>query len=426
METIRGFVYSLKPTSAQEHLLTQTAGVVRLVYNLALEQRRIWGGRPYGGGAPRYFGSKGLSGELSDLREAYDWIRSVSQTAQNQALVDLDRAFTNFFEGRAGYPTPRRKYANDAFRQAGREIQTRKINKRWSEVKIPKIGWVKYRDTRALPHAEGCAPDIRNATIRRTASGWEISIAVRYEIEDRPVPSAAQGVDRGVAIPFALSDGTTWLLPEAMEARQKTIRRGQKIMSRRQRGSKRYAKARRRVARLKARDARTRAHLHHVLSRHLADTCGMVAIEDLKTCNMTASAKGTVEEPGKNVRQKAGLNGSILNVGWYGFELKLSYKMEETGGIIVKVDPRNTSRTCAECGAVDKESRKSQAAFVCTTCGAAENADINAAKNILARALRSPEQEKAVEHVASGRGGQGVSSQRSVKIPDQSVHLDGA
>ena len=127
------------------------------------------------------------------------------------------------------------------------------------------------------------------------------------------------------------------------------------------------------------------------LTTHLARTFGLVAIEELRILNMTRSAAGTVEEPGRNVAAKAGLNRAILNVGWYQFELFLSYKLEETGGVLVKVPARNTSRECAECGHVDAESRKNQATFVCTACGHAANADHNAARTILNRALRGDE-----------------------------------
>jgi putative transposase len=131
--------------------------------------------------------------------------------------------------------------------------------------------------------------------------------------------------------------------------------------------------------------------LAHRLTRRLAREAGLVAIEDLKTRSMTASARGTVEEPGRNVRQKAGLNRAILNVGWHAFERLLAYKMEESGGVLTKVRPHYTSQECAACGHVDKENRKSQAVFVCTACGASANADINAARTILARALSGEE-----------------------------------
>ena len=131
-----------------------------------------------------------------------------------------------------------------------------------------------------------------------------------------PMPEAAIDVDRGVAIPFALSTGDLVQLPEAMARREATMRRAQKALSRRKRGSRRHARAQRRLARLKASTARARMDLAHRLTRRLAREAGLVAIEDLKTRNMTASARGRIEEPGRNVRQKAALKGmsrSMLN-----------------------------------------------------------------------------------------------------------------
>ena len=389
MEHIRGHVYTLRPTADQEILMARTAGVVRLVYNLALEQRRTWGGRSYGGSFLN-FGSKGSSHELSALRREFDWIGAVSQTAQNQALVDLDKAYANFFAKRADYPTPRRKGLNDSFRHVGREVRVRKLNGRWSEVLVPKIGWIRYRDTRQLrPSADGTVA-IRNATVsRRRGGGWQVSISTRAEIDKLPTPEGAVGVDRGVAIPYALSTGETTLLPATMKRRSAAIRRAQKDMSRRNKGSRRYAKARSRAAKLRARDARTRAHVTHLLTRRLVRDFGLVAIEDLKIRSMTKSAKGTIAEPGTNVAQKRGLNRAILNVGWYEAERQLAYKLEETGGVLVKVPAAHTSQTCSACGHVDRRSRESQAIFRCTACDAVYNADTNAAINIRERALRA-------------------------------------
>lgn len=386
MESIRGFVYRLKPTPEQERQLAQTVGVVRLVYNLALEQRRIFGPRRYGGHWHN-LGAKSLSGNLKLLREEYPWIAAVSQTAQNQALIDLDKAYANFFAGRAAYPTPRKRGVHDAFRQVGREIEVRRVNDRWSEVKVPKIGWVRYRDTRPLaPNADG-EIEIRNATFRRSPDGsWSMSIALKCEVEGIATPNAAVGIDRGVAVPFALSTGDMIHLPDTLKRREPVIRRAQKVMSRRVKGSRRYAKARRRVARLKARNANARKHLAHVTSRRIVRGYGLVALEDLNTKGMTASARGTVDNPGTRVAQKSGLNRAILNVGWHQFETMLAYKLEETGGLLVKVPAAYTSQTCCACGHQSSENRESQAVFRCRSCGMVENADINAARVILHKA----------------------------------------
>ncbi|WP_051357687.1 RNA-guided endonuclease InsQ/TnpB family protein [Leisingera caerulea] len=151
--------------------------------------------------------------------------------------------------------------------------------------------------------------------------------------------------------------------------------------------SRRYAAARARLAKLKGKQARIRAHAAHVLSRDLAGRFGLVAIEDLKIRSMTRSARGTREAPGRNVAQKSGLNRSILGIGWHALERMLGYKLEETGGVLVKVPAAYTSQTCAACGHVDARSRESQALFACTACGSEANADTNAARNILDRAL---------------------------------------
>lgn len=122
---------------------------------------------------------------------------------------------------------------------------------------------------------------------------------------------------------------------------------------------------------------------------------------------MTASARGPLEARERNVRQKAGLNESILNQGWGSFETILVYKLEERGGTLVKVDPGCASQTCSECGAVDRENRESQAVFLCHHCGLRANADHNAAINILRRntaSMRMEEGHKLSGEVRTGNG----------------------
>src|SRR3712207_2087089 len=165
---LRGFLYKLQPSVEQEARLRQFAGVCRLIYNLALEQRRDWW-KHY----ERETGSKltyiAQARELTALRAEYDWIAAVSQTCQQQALRDLDQAFTNFFAGRARYPTPRRRGLNDSFRFQGREVSVRRLNAKWSAVRLPKIGEVKFRDTRPLRGT------IKNATVSLASDGWHIA-----------------------------------------------------------------------------------------------------------------------------------------------------------------------------------------------------------------------------------------------------------
>ncbi len=369
----RGYTYALRPTVEQAILFDQFAGVCRLVWNLALDQRlNHWRNFQARTGDNLNFVTQGR--ELTKLRAEVDFIRAVSQESQQRVLKDLDEAFRRAWAGMGGYPQFKRKGVNDAFSFHGRWITVEKINARWSRIKLPKIGWVKYRDTRPL------GGSIAEATVTRTALGWQISIGCKVE-GSREVRPGAVGIDRGVAVPLMLSDGTSYVLPPQIAALDRTIRKAQRIASRRKRGSVRHAKAQRRVAKLRARQARIRKHWAHTATTDITRRYGTVVVERLRTKNMTASASGTVAAPGRNVAQKRGLNRAILNVGWHQIETMLGYK----AGNLIKVDPAYSSQTCGSCGATDSRSRKNQAQFCCTTCGHRDNADRNAAVVILNR-----------------------------------------
>jgi putative transposase len=263
-----------------------------------------------------------------------------------------------------------------SFSHAGREVQVRLLNKKWAQVKIPKIRWLKFRKTRDVPE------DVREVTVSKTALGWNVTFGCVVPDREDTIPGCV-GIDRGVDIPLALSDARVFgddlkLRLEHLEQRARFL---QRRVSRRKKGSNRYRRAVKQLSRIKAKIARVRKHWAHCVTSWITQSYGTVVIEDLKTKNMTRSNRGTIEAPGRNVRQNSGRNRAILNIGWHQIEQMLSYK----AGRLVKVDPRYTSQTCSTCGTQDKTSRKSQAVFECTNCGFHGNADINAAINILMR-----------------------------------------
>ena len=157
------------------------------------------------------------------------------------------------------------------------------------------------------------------------------------------------------------------------------IKRCQRKLKRQKKGSNRRSKTKARIAKLHRRIKNIGNNWRHRLSRHVADKARLVVLENLSTQSMTKSARGTVENPGSNVKQKAGLNRSILSTGWGELQQMLAYKTQ-----VAYVNPASTSQTCAKCGYRDKSSRKTQAAFHCTHCGHQDNADLNAAQNIMA------------------------------------------
>ena len=371
----RGFQFRLYPNDVQASALAQTCGVVRLVWNIALEQRRHH--------ARRYKNRMGTSlnyvaqaRELTVLRDDVSFVRDVHVTPLQRCLKELDRAYKAFWAGNAGPPSPRKKHVHMSFSHAGREVQVRPLNKNWASVRIPKIGWLKFRKTRDIPE------DVREVTVSKTALGWNVTFGCVVPDQEDTKPGSV-GIDRGVDIPLALSDARVF--GEDLKIRllhlERRARFLQRRVSRRKKGSNRYRRAVKHLSKIKAKIARVRKHWAHCVTSWITQSYGTVVIEDLKTKNMTRSNRGTIEAPGRKVRQNSGRNRAILNIGWHQIEQMLSYK----AGRLVKVDPRYTSQTCSTCGTQDKTSRKSQAVFDCTNCGFRANADINAAINILMR-----------------------------------------
>lgn len=191
----------------------------------------------------------------------------------------------------------------------------------------------------------------------------------------------------------------------------KALRKAQRAVARKKRGSANRRKAVQRVGVIYRRAANARKDFLHKHTTTIAQNHGLVAVEALAVRNMSASAKGTPEYPGVNVRQKSGLNRAILDQGWSAFRTMVNYKLGERGGNLVEVPAAYTSQTCSECGVVDAHSRRDQATFICAGCGHAANADHNAAINILKRGL--DESSKPVEGHRSKRPGDAGSTRRA-------------
>lgn len=373
----RASVFRLYPTSKQANQMAQIAGACRFIYNLALEQRRDWW-RP-----GRNFSFASQCRELTALRGDVDWLKAAPVHALQQALRDLDKAYRNWWAGRAAAPTPRKRGVNDSFRFPDPEsLMVERTGKSSGRIKLPKLGWLQLREH----NLQKLPGDIRNVTVSRRAGQWFAAVQYERDVAE-PIEALvpAVGIDRGVAVFAALSDGTNIAAANHAKKALKALHRAQQKLSRKKRGSANRRKAINRVARIHQRVANTRKDFLHKASTVIAKNHGMVVLEKLEVRNMVRSAKGTVEKPGRNVRQKSGLNRSILDQGWGQFGVLLRYKLAERGGRLIEVPAQYTSQTCSECGAVDAKSRLSQALFVCTACGHSANADTNAAKEILRR-----------------------------------------
>jgi putative transposase len=367
----RANVYRLQPTLDQASAFNQWVGACRTIYNIALDQRRTWGQQ-------HKLSYNQQQAEITELRADVDWLKAVPVHALQMAVRALDNAFQRFFSGLGSFPTPRKKFVNDSFTLPDPSyLGFKRLNRNRGAIKVPKIGWVKLIGYRPLAGA------LRSITISRKAGHWYVSIACQKQIED-PAPTnlPSAGLDRGVTVFAALSDGTKIEPISAFKGIQDQLSKQQRRLARKKKYGANWRKLKAKIARLHRKAANSRKDFLHKLSTELAKNHGVIKIEKLQVKNMTRSAKGTIETPGRNVAAKSGLNRSILDQGWSMFATMLRYKLAQRGGQLLEVNPAYTSQRCAECGEIDRANRPSQATFVCVACGHTDNADINAARNI--------------------------------------------
>jgi putative transposase len=328
--------------------------------------------------------------ELVDAKEEHTWLREVPGHCLQQTLMDLDRACRGHGTFGVHWRSGRRWAPSFRFPE-GTKMAVEKLNRKHARVKLPKLGWVKFQASRSL---DGEA--IRSATVSREGKHWFVSFLVDDGVstpEEHSAPGTALGVDRGVVIAVATSDGelidrdfTT-----AGERRRAVVL--QRKLSRAAKGSVNRTKIRAELQKLRAVERHRREDFCTKTAARLAHRNAVVVIEDLKTRNMTRRARA-VEDPDNpgqylpnGAAGKSGLNRAILGKGWHRFEKALTSVSRYTGTQVVKVPAAFTSLRCSACGHVDPKSRESQAVFRCTSCSRRQHADVNAAKNILAAGL---------------------------------------
>ena len=380
--------YRLLPTPAQQAVLRGHCAHARYVWNLAIEQHAHW--HPGRTNAPGYLEQ---CRQLTAARTEHDWLRQGSQMVQQQALRDFAQAMAAFFDpaNPARRPSWRKAGWDEGFRvvgRRGRQWDVRRLSRHVGQVWVPKAGWVHFRWSRAVP------PGVKSYRVTMDRAGrWHVAFAAIPDPVSAPGNGQVVGIDRGVAVSAALSTGELLHAPGLTARETKRLLRLERRLARAQRGSNRRRRVRLAIARLKARQTDRRKDWAEKASTEIARRFDLIRIEDLQIANMTRSAKGTRENPGRNVHAKARLNLGILASGWGLLVRRLE---EKASGRVEKIKPAFTSQRCSACGHVDAKSRESQARFACTACGFADHADVNAARNI------------AAGHAVTARGGDGA------------------
>ncbi|WP_240738152.1 RNA-guided endonuclease InsQ/TnpB family protein [Deinococcus fonticola] len=359
----KAFKFRLYPTKAQELVLNEQLRLCRNLYNCALQERRD--AYKKAGVTRTYYDQQNL---LPEIKEALPEYKEVYSQVLQDVLKRLDKAFKAFFrrikEGsKPGYPRFQGHDRCDSicYPQSGFSVSDKTAY-------FSKIGNIKIKLHRPL---EG---KIKTATIIRDCGEWYVSYVCEVEAQPLPTTGNAVGVDVGTTWFYVTSDGEYEPNPQYQKRTLKKLRVAQRSVSRKpNKRSRRRKKAVQRVAKLHRKVARQRLDFHHKAARRLVHENDVIAHEDL---NVSGMGRGNLAR-------------SIHDVGWSQFFQILASKAECAGKKVIRVDPKFTSQRCSKCGHTCKENRVSQAKFVCLACGHSENADHNAAKNILARALPS-------------------------------------
>ncbi|TDE43014.1 transposase [Nonomuraea mesophila] len=388
----RSFTFLLRPTARQAAALAACLEDHRQLYNVALEHRRTAYARA---GVSVRYGEQ--SAELKHIRaDDPDGQGRWSFSSQQATLRRLDKAFAAFFKrvraGRApGFPRFKGRGRFDTVEWPkdgdGCRWDSQPEHPTATYVRLQGVGHVRVHRHRPV------RGQVKTISVTREGSRWFVVLSCDdVPAEPLPATGVVAGIDMGVASLVTTSDGQHLTNPRHLAASAGRLADAQRVLARKQRGSKRRRKAVARVAALHARVRRQRLDGAHKAARALVAAYDVIVHEDLRIANMTRSAVGTIESPGRNVAAKSGLNRSILDAGWGVFLTILAYKAESAGRKLIAVNPAGTSRTCARCGHSARENRVTQAGFACTACGHTAHADVNAAKNILRAglALREP------------------------------------
>ncbi len=370
MQRHQAFKYQLMPTGEQQRQLRCFAGCCRFVFNKAL----AWQKARYERGES-HLSYNQLATQLVQWKGATEtaWLKQSPSQALQQVLRNLDQAYTHFFQHRAGFPRFKKKGQRDRVRYP----QGIKLDQANHRLFLPKLGWIRYR------HSRDVLGTVKHVTVSQSCGQWFVSMQTERDVALPTPHGPAVGIDLGIARFATLSDGTYYAPLNRFKHHQAQLRKVQRSMSRKVTFSRNWQKAKARVQRIHAHIGYARHDYLHKCSSTLSQNHAMVCIEDLQIRNMSRSAAGTTEKPGKHVRAKSGLNKSILDQGWFEFRRQLAYKLAWNGGYLVAVPPQNTSRTCPKCGHVAKDNRKTQAQFCCAACGFNAHADVVGAINIL-------------------------------------------
>ena len=375
MRPSRAYKTELDPTKVQRTSLLQHAGTARFAYNWGLQRKQeVWWMNQLPVSHIKTPTAIDLHRELNRWKAGpMAWMYESSKCAPQEALRDLDRAYRNFFEGRARFPRFHSRH-----RGAGSFRLTGAILVHARHIDLPRIGLVRFKEPGYLPEKT----HLLSATVSERAGRWYASVAVEEDCpEPAPRTGEAVGVDLGIDHLATVSDGTAIENPRALTRHLRKLQHLQREASRKNRGSHNKEKAKRRLSRCHAKAADLRKDALHKATSWLARTKPVIAVEELRPANMLRNHS---------------LARSLSDASFGEFVRQLEYKCRWYGSRLVKADPFYPStKRCSCCGNVKVEMPLSERTYRCDECGLVLDRDLNASRNLATVAASSAETENA-------------------------------
>ena len=367
----KAFKFELMPNGAQIRKMKQFCGCSRFVFNKALAYQN----EQYEADKSFKFSYTKIANFLPQWKLELVWLKDCHSQVLQQSLKDLESSFKNFFAKRADFPRFKKKGTKESFRFP----QGCKLEQHNSRIWLPKIGWVRYRNSCNV------SGSLKNVTVSQKCGKWYVSIQTELEQEIPATKGGEIGIDMGVVRFATLSDGTFFEPVNAFKTLKGKLAKLQKQFKHKTKFSKNWQKLKAKISRLHHKISNIRKNHLHQISSAISKNHAIVYVEDLQVANMSKSAKGNAEQHGRNVKQKSGLNRAILDQSWSEFRRQLDYKLLWRGGHLIAVPPQNTSRCCPACWHTSKDNRQTQSQFECVDCGYQNNADVVGAINVLKR-----------------------------------------
>ncbi|HDN25665.1 MAG TPA: transposase [Thioploca sp.] len=343
----------LDPNNEQEQYLKQACGIARFTWNWALEE---WKNQSENGLKPTAFALKKQFNAIKPVD--FPWMYDVTKYASQQPFIHLQTAFNRFFNGLGGYPKLKKKGHHDSF-----YIGNDHINIDGKYLKLPKLGWMRMRETLRF------SGRVISATISPRANKWFVSLNVELCQAPKSCNSqAGVGVDLGIKALAALSNGEAFEAPKPLKKSLKKQKRMQRSLSRRLKGSNNRQEIKEKIASVHAKITNIRLDSIHKLTSFLTNHFGGIVIEDLNVSGMLKNRK---------------LSRAIADIGFYEFRRQLEYKSKYKGNYLLIADRWfPSSKICSNCGNKKEQLALHERVYHCEACGQSLDRDLNAAINL--------------------------------------------